>query len=129
MDLTQSQMDLVEADLNISQFLSGPAGSGKTTVGTERLKFILQDGTPGKEILVLVPQRNLGSPYQETLKSLSLPPGSVPIIATYGGLARRYIDLFWPLFQASADKLTHSNTPIFLTLESTLYFMSLIVDH
>jgi hypothetical protein len=128
MDLTQSQMDLVEADLNISQFLSGPAGSGKTTVGTERLKFILQDGTPGKEILVLVPQRNLGSPYQETLKSLSLPPGSVPIIATYGGLARRYIDLFWPLFQASADKLTHSNTPIFLTLESTLYFMSLIVD-
>ena len=78
MQLTQSQIDLIESGHNASLFLSGPAGSGKTTVGKERLKYILQDGGPGKEILVLVPQRNLGSPYQDIIKSSDIPAGSVP---------------------------------------------------
>jgi DNA helicase IV len=45
-------------------FLEGPAGSGKTTVGIERMLNLMANGVPGNSILVIVPQRILGVPYQ-----------------------------------------------------------------
>jgi len=128
MELTTSQLGLVESSLSTSTFLAGPAGSGKTTVGVERLNYLLQQGISGNEILILTPQRNLGMPYRDLIRSLSLPGGSLPALATFGGLARRYIDLFWPILQDRTGKFSLSSRPIFLTLESTLYFMASIVE-
>jgi len=104
MELTTSQLGLVESSLSTSTFLAGPAGSGKTTVGVERLNYLLQQGISGNEILILTPQRNLGMPYRDLIRSLSLPGGSLPALATFGGLARRYIDLFWPILQDRTGK-------------------------
>ena len=49
---------------NTTIFLHGPAGAGKTTLARQRLRFLLRSGVPPQSILVLVPQRTLGLPYQ-----------------------------------------------------------------
>jgi len=122
------QVKLAESSIDASIFLSGPAGCGKTTAGLERLKFLIQEGVPGKSITVLVPQRNLGTPYLDLIASLSLPGGSLASVTTYGGLARRYIELFWPLLQDRTSLFALDAPPVFLTLESTLYYMASIVE-
>ena len=64
-----SLSDIQQAVVNIGAgaklFLHGPAGTGKTTAGVERLTHLLEGGVPGCEILVIVPQRSLGVPYHE----------------------------------------------------------------
>ncbi len=127
-NLNSSQIELIESGLDSTQSLVGPAGSGKTTVGVERLNFLLQQGVPGQEILILVPQRNLGKPYRDLLGSRTLTQGSLPSLVTYGGLARRSIDLYWPLVSDMVDSFSLTSPPIFLTLESTLYFLASILD-
>ena len=128
MEFSSNQIQIIEAPLNSQGFLSGPAGSGKSTAGIERLKFLLQSGIPGHEILLLFPQRNLSLDYLEALDSLDFSGSSKPVFATFGGLARRGIDLFWPALQNQFDSFSGKSPPIFLTLESSLYFLSNIVE-
>jgi len=128
MNLNPSQIALIELEINTSISLSGPAGSGKTTAGIERLRYLVQHEVSGREILLLFPQRNLGSPYQESITSLDFPGNSLPVSVTYGGLARRSIGLFWPLLVEEFSKFSNQAPPVFLTLESTLYFLSRIVE-
>jgi len=128
MILNSSQISIIESSINTSISLSGPAGSGKTTAGIERLKYLAQQEASGREILLLFPQRNLGSPYQESITSLDFPGNSLPVSVTYGGLARRNIDLFWPLLVEEFSYFSTHSPPIFLTLESTLYFLSRIIE-
>lgn len=128
MILNPSQISIIESKINTSISLSGPAGSGKTTAGIGRLKYLAQQEIPGREILLLFPQRNLSSPYQESITSFDFPGNSLPVLATYGGLARRSIDLFWPLFVEEFSHFAAKSPPVFLTLESTLYFLSKIVE-
>ncbi len=128
MILNPSQISIIESELNTSISLSGPAGSGKTTAGIGRLKYLAQQKASGREILLFFPQRNLGSPYQESITSLEFPGNSLPVSVTYGGLARRNIDLFWPQLMEEFPYFSLHTPPIFLTLESTLYFLSRIVE-
>ena len=128
MILNSTQISIIESDINTSISLSGPAGSGKTTTGIGRLKYLIQAGVSGSEILLLFPQRNLAAVYQESMNSLDFPGNSLPVIVTYGGLARRSIDLFWPLVLEGNPGFALHSPPIFLTLESALYFLSRIVD-
>ena len=125
--LTPEQREIVESPLDSRLFIKGPAGTGKTTVGVMRLLYLLQNGIPGNEILVLVPQRTLAKPYFDLLHSISTPAGSTVTIATISGLARRMIDLFWPLVAEDAGFSNYQNPPIFLTLETAQYFMAHIV--
>lgn len=97
-------------------------------MGIERLKFLLQSRIPGHEILLLFPQRNLSLDYLEALDVLDFPGSSKPVFATFGGLARRGIDLFWPALKEHFTSFTGIDSPVFLTLESSLYFMSKIVE-
>ena len=60
--LSPQQLDLVERPLGARIFLEGPAGSGKTTSGVERLLHMMAQGIPGGSILLLVPQRTLAGP-------------------------------------------------------------------
>ena len=104
-------------------FLEGPAGAGKTTLAVRRLLHLLQSGVPARSILVWVPQRVLAGPYYDALWGRDLPGGEVTV-ATIGGLARRMIGLFWPLVAEKAG-FAHSNQePVFLTLETTQYYMA-----
>ena len=128
MKLSKEQLSIIESSLESSYFLDGPAGSGKTTAGIERLSFLIQEGVPGRSILLYFPQRNLGAVYQKSINSFSEGIHSLPVLATYGGLARRMLDLFWPTILRNFPQLKPNLRPTFLTLESSLYFLSRIVE-
>ncbi len=127
MELSKKQIEIIESNLDSSLFLSGPAGAGKSTAGVERLNFLVRNGIPGNRILLLFPQRTLSVKYQDAINSLAFQANSLPVIATFGGLARRTIELYWPLIAAETGFANPENLPIFLTLESTLYFISQLI--
>ena len=83
--------------------MSGPAGSGKTTVGVERMLTLMSHDIPGGQILLLMPQRTLGEPYRQALYTPGVVAGSPPSLVTIVGLARRMIEPFWPLIADDAE--------------------------
>jgi hypothetical protein len=125
--LTPDQLTVIEQPLDARIFLSGPAGTGKTTVGVERVLHLLENGVPGNQILLLVPQRTLATPYYEALHSPSAPAGGTVDILTVGGLARRMVDLFWPIVAEESDFANPNLPPTFLTLETAQYYMAHLV--
>src|SRR5258708_12063233 len=108
-------------------FLSGPAGTGKSTAAVERLNYLLGEGIPGESILVLTPQRTLQEPYLDIIRSPEHAAGGEVTPATVGGLARRMCDLFWPLVSEKAGFAHPDRPPIFLTLETAQYYMAHLV--
>jgi len=111
-----------------SIFLSGPPGAGKTSLAVRRLLFLLEHGIPPEQILILVPQRTLATPYYEALTSPALPAGGQVDVATIGGLARRTIDLFWPIVAQPAGFAGLALRPHFLTLETAQYYMGRVTQ-
>ncbi len=125
--LTSQQMAVVESPLQGALFLEGPAGCGKTTAAVERLLYLLTQGTPAQQVLILTPQRSLAEPYLAALRSPGLPGGGLVTHLTIAGLARRMLDLFWPLVAGAAGFLHPNENPVFLTLETAQYYMARIV--
>ncbi len=125
--LTSAQRALIAAPLDAKAFLTGPAGSGKTTAATARLHHWLAEGVPGQHILLLAPQRTLLTPYQTALTHPDVVAGGLVEFATPGGLARRMVDLFWPLIAEEAGFAHPDQRPTFLTLETSQYFMARVV--
>ncbi len=125
--LTPAQLEIIAAPVEAKLFLRGPAGAGKTTVAVERMKFLLESGVPADQVLILTPQRTLQDPYLTMLHSPQTAAGGEATPATVGGLARRMVDLFWPL-AAEAAGFTHpEQPPVFLTLETAQYYMARVV--
>jgi hypothetical protein len=127
MQLTTRQQELVDLPLSGSVYLHGPAGAGKTTAAIARLSSMLRAGVPGDEILILVPQRTLGTPYLKALQRELVLPGRIVSILTAGGLAQRMVELFWPVLAKPAGFLHPETLPTFLTLETAQYVMAGIV--
>ncbi len=122
--LSDEQFRIIRQPLDAKIFLEGPAGAGKTTVGVERLLHLLDSGVPGQNILVLVPQRTLAQSYFKAIRQPGLNAGGLISILTMGGLARRMIDLFWPLIAEEAGFAFKEECPTFLTLETAQYYMA-----
>jgi superfamily I DNA/RNA helicase len=109
-------------------FLEGPAGTGKTTVGVERMLYMLKDeDIPADSILVIVPQRTLGLPYDEALRRPDVPPGGQVTVATIGSVGRQMIELFWPLVAGELRFKSPEQPPVFLSLETAQYYMARLV--
>jgi hypothetical protein len=125
--LTDSQLSVIEAPIPSRIFLSGPAGTGKTTASVERLNFLLKHGIPADQILILTPQRTLQDPYLNLIHSPEMIAGGEVTPATIGGLARRALDLFWPLAAEIAGIAHPEKPPVFLTLETAQYYMAYLV--
>jgi superfamily I DNA/RNA helicase len=51
--LSLPQRQIIESPLDSKLFVSGPMGSGKTTAGVERMRYLLEQGVPGESILML----------------------------------------------------------------------------
>jgi hypothetical protein len=127
MPLSSAQLEIIKIPLPVKIFLAGPAGCGKTTVGVERLRDLLAHGVPADAVLVLTPQRSLQAPYESLLRDPGLGPGGLVTLATVGGLARRMLELFWPLAAAPAGFSHPEQPPTFLTLETAQYYMARLV--
>ncbi len=126
-ELNRLQHQIVESPLDSRLFVSGSAGTGKTTAGVERLRFLLAGGVPADSILMLTPQRTLQEPYLDLLYSPERKAGGEATSATLGGLARRMCDLFWPIAADPAGFKNPQLPPVFLTLETAQYYMAYLV--
>ncbi len=123
--LTRQQTDLIAHDGRL--FLEGDAGTGKTTIGVARMLYLLDNGVPADDILVLVPQRNLALPYHQALRGADLPPGGQVTITTMSGIAIQMVELFWPLV-AKKVGFAPDKLPTFLSLETSQYVMAQVID-
>ncbi len=109
-------------------FLRGPAGTGKTTQATGHLKQLLADGVSPYNILVLVPQRTLGAPFQTLLDDVTIKvPGNIEI-ATLDGLALRTISLVYPQIAKAAGFGKPTRRPTFLTIETAQFYMTQVIE-
>lgn len=127
MHITTEQQSLIKQPLRSKLFIQGQAGTGKTTAGVLWLNKLIADGVPAHQILVFVPQRSLAEPYLKSVRENISVPHSLINSITLGGLARRSIDLFWPLISQKAGFKHPNHPPHFLTLETAQYFMAHIV--
>lgn len=107
--------------------MEGAAGTGKTTAGVERLRHLIAQGIPSREILVLVPQKTLAIPYYAVLNSPDMPAGAEVTVTTSGGLSRQMVDLFWPLVAEEAGFPRLEQRPTFLSLETSQYYMARVI--
>ncbi len=126
-DLSPNQRFIVESPLDMRLFVSGAAGTGKTTAAVERMHYLLAQGVSADSILLLTPQRTLQEPYLDLLESPERMPGGEVTSATIGGLARRMCDLFWSFAAEKAGFKYPDQPPIFLTLETAQYYMAHLV--
>ena len=122
--LAPHQAELVALPADRTLFLEGPAGAGKTTASVARLLRLLREGVRADAVLVLTPQRTLATPYLRGLRRSDAPAGGEVTLLTLAGLARRMIELFWPLVAAQAGFAHPDRPPTFLTLETAQYFMA-----
>jgi len=127
MQLTAVQQQAAAASFRSRTFVRGPAGCGKTTAAAARLRALLDGGIPGASVLVLTPQRSLQEPYLEVINSPDVAAGGPVFPVTVGGLARRMVDLYWPLAAKAAGFAHPDRPPVFLTLETAQYYMARIV--
>ena len=109
-------------------FLTGPAGTGKTTYAAAKLREWLLDHVPAGSILVLVPQLTLAQPYRTILGDPDLPGVGAVDILTFNGLAMKTIDLFWPLGAVSSGFGRPQERPIFLNVEQAQYYLRQAID-
>ncbi len=127
MQLTSEQQSLLDQPLRSKVFLQGSAGTGKTTAGVHWLKKLLTSGVPAHQILVFVPQRTLAGPYLASQRDDVDLAHSLISSMTLGGLARRMVELFWPLISRQAGFANPTQPPHFLTMETAQYYMAHIV--
>ncbi len=104
-------------------FREGPAGTGKTTSAVRHIRSLLDDGVPSEQILVLVPQRTLGTVYQLAFNDPQWPNGAYSDVLTFGGLVRRSLETFWPLVAERAGVGDRQREPAFLTIETAQYYL------
>ncbi len=124
---TADQHALIAQPLSSKIFLEGLAGTGKTTAGAGRLRWLLESGIPANEILLILPQRTLAGPYLQVLNAPEAAAGGIASVLTVGGLAQRMVDLFWPLVAEPAGFARPDLPPTFLTLETAQYYMARLV--
>lgn len=125
---TDNQEQIAKRAFEGSVFLTGFAGSGKTTIGKIFLKSLLEQDIPGNKILVLVPQKSLGITYSEFLESIEYYNGNLPVIQTLSGIAQKIIRLFWPIIAPQFKFNNPKHYPTFLNIESAQYFMAKVCE-
>ncbi len=114
---------------NHTIFLSGPPGAGKTTLAVQRLRYLLAQGIPAEQILILVPQRTLATPYYEALASAGRSGRRHRWTwrpwAAWPGAPSNCSGPWWP---EPAGFAQPDHPPRFLTLETAQYYMDRIVE-
>ncbi len=126
--LTKKQEEIAASPLDAKIFLSGAAGTGKTTVGVRRLRHWIDTGIPAHSILVLVPQKRLALPYYAEIRNPRRRAGAEVTIATLGSLSYQIVNLFWPLIAEQLSQHDPFRHPKFLSSELVQYLMFKLLD-
>lgn len=100
-------------------FLSGPAGTGKTSTGVEHLTKLC--GTTFDGVVVYVPQKISAEPYINAVQYQY--PVSVDFF-TIGSLSRKMVEIYWPLISEISGFTHPFDQPTFLNLEGAQYFIA-----
>ncbi|MCB2180095.1 hypothetical protein KQH54_03135 [bacterium] len=103
-------------------FLEGPAGTGKTTWGRERLSALLERSS--EKVMVLVPQKILADQYLDVIQNKN---GVFADIFTIGSLSRSMVEMYWPIISGPAGFAEPTKLPTFLNLEGAQYFMAYVL--
>ncbi len=114
--------------MKTTTFLTGPAGTGKTTRAVEHLRGLLREHVPANNILVMVPQQTLAQPYLDLLNDHALPASGKVEVVTLSGLALTTLNLFWPLLGERAGFARPTAPPIFLTIETAQYYLHRAIE-
>ena len=109
-------------------FLTGPAGTGKTTKAIAHLRGLLLDHVPAHNILVLLPQQTLAKPYLDALNDPQLPASGQVDVVTLSSLSLLTTQLFWPLVADRAHFGRPHNAPIFLSIETAQYYLQQAIE-
>lgn len=125
--LTKPQRDIIRDKKRVKVWLEGRAGTGKTTVGVKRLEHLLKNKTNANGITVMLPQLTLATPYTDLLNQPNMPAGGQVHMTTLGGIARRAVGLFWSLLAENSLFARPDSPPVFLSLETSQYFMARVV--
>lgn len=125
--LSEGQREILDCLRESSVFLEGPPGSGKTTVAAEYAWQLAQADVPAQNILVLLPQRTLAEPYNRVIHSTDFPAGGLPQVITLGGLARRMVNLYWPVVAKEAGFAHSDLPPRFLTHDTSQFYAALVM--
>ncbi len=125
--LTPNQLAVVERPLTSHLFLHGPAGTGKSTAGAERLKHLLANEIPGEQILVLTSHRVLQDLYLGAIDSSDPSSGGSALPATMSAIAWRTCNRFWPVAAQAAGFGHPENPPVFLNVETAQYYLSYVM--
>ncbi len=128
MKLRTQQKEVINQSIDKKIWLEGIAGTGKTTVGVNRLLYLLEQGIPAESILVYVPQKTLAQPYYEALRADKDRRGGQVTIHTIGSLALKTVELFWLLVSEEAGFKKPMDDPTFLSLELVQYFMTRVIE-
>ncbi len=127
MTLTPQQLSVVNLDPGRRIYLSGIAGSGKTTVIEERFSSLLESGEPADSIVVLVGDSAHRERFQE-IADLSSQPALLDLtITTLFGFARQMVTFYWPIVAKSAGFHNALRPPLVLTYDMAQTMMWQIV--
>ena len=126
-EFTQSQKRFIQAPIDGSFFVEGPAATGKTTAAIARLDRILENFS-GYQVLVITPQQSLGLPYRHFVMHENAHAGGIPKVTTMSGLAQEMAGIFWPVIRTVFQFSGQSIEPFFLSLETAQYCMARIVE-
>lgn len=126
--LTQAQEDFLGNAKTGAILLEGEFGTGKTTASTLRmLQLVKPHRRTLSSTLVLAPQYPLLRPYQQAQIENRVNQSQTALM-TFSSLVKRNIALFWPLVAEQAGFANPEIEPKFLTIETSQFYLSQIVD-
>ncbi|HEX8992240.1 MAG TPA: hypothetical protein VF784_11240, partial [Anaerolineales bacterium] len=125
--LTATQLAVVERPLTSHVFLHGPAGTGKSTTGAERLRYLMSNGVRPDSILVLTSHRILQDTYLDIINPQEAEAGGDVIPATMSGVAWQACTRFWAIASRAAGFGLPDRPPIFLNVETAQYYMAYVI--
>ncbi|MCB0036629.1 MAG: hypothetical protein KDE51_21500, partial [Anaerolineales bacterium] len=115
MELTNAQLQTIAAEG--TTFLLGDAGTGKTTALQHRLRALLEAGEPAYTIMVLVAEPTHRGRFTEVLQGANIDAYGDLKVNNYLGLAREFVELFWPLVARTAGFSRAYQPPTWLTYD------------
>ena len=110
--LSEKQKELISLPFSGTVYLEGIVGSGKTTAAVARWRPCWRPEFRANPSSFLS-STTLADPYLHMLHQSKRPAGGEAEVMTLGGLARRMVQLYWPMIAEEAGFIHPELTPGF----------------